>query len=208
MPHRETEALWRSRLRWRFRGASFWPTFCVAIVVDAVLLHVWPIAGESAPGAVGALLLSMFFNLVVVAAVTPIVGSRLRKRRPALPKVVADDQAGTALLVCLAIVLAAVGLAHRPAVRAARDDFTVEMDAVRRYVAAQAPPAYRRNFARADTWKQGPNLYRTCLPGPDPERSLCLIVNTDQSPPGVTLDPDQQPNSRIAGADNPGRLDR
>ena len=42
-------------------------------------------------------------------------------------------------------------------------------------------------------WKPGPDLYRTCLPGPDPERSLCVIVTTDQSPPGVTLDRSQEP---------------
>jgi hypothetical protein len=200
------EVLWRKRLRWRLRGASQWPTFAVLLPVDAILLHVLPIAGDSQPGVVPALLLSGFFNLVVVAALTPLAGARLRRRRPGMPKVVADDRAGTWLLLGLAVALVAAGVAHRPALHAARDDFAAQMAAVRRYVAAHAPPEYRRNIDRADTWKQAPELYRTCVPGPDPDRALCLIVQTGRSRPGVVLDPDQQPNAKVAGADNPGRL--
>ncbi len=48
-------------------------------------------------------------------------------------------------------------------------------------------------------WKPGPGLYRTCVPGPDPARSLCVIVKTDQSPPGVTRDTSQEPNRQVAG---------
>jgi hypothetical protein len=200
------EVLWRKRLRWRLRGASQWPTFGVLLVVDAILLEVLPIAGESRPGLVAALLLSGFFNLVVVAALTPLAGARLRRRRPGMPKVVAEDRAGTWLLLGLAVVLAAAGVAHRPALHAARNDFAAEMAAVRRYVALHAPPEYRRNIDRADTWKQAPELYRTCVPGPDPDRALCLIVQTGRPRPRIVLDPDQQPNAKVAGADNPGRL--
>jgi hypothetical protein len=200
------EVLWRKRLRWRLRGASQWPTFAVLLVADAILLHVLPIAGESQPGLVPAFLLSGFFNLVVVAALAPLVGARLRRRRPGMPKVVAEDRAGTWLLLGLATVLVAAGVAHRPALHAARDDFADEMAAVRRWVAVHAPPEYRRNIDRADTWKQAPGLYRTCVPGPDPDRALCLIVQTRGPRPAVALDPDQQPNAKVAGADNPGRL--
>ena len=42
------------------------------------------------------------------------------------------------------------------------------------------------------------NLYRTCVAGPDPHRAFCVFVNTDQSPPGVTRDPDQRPNAAVA----------
>jgi hypothetical protein len=201
----EVEPLWRSRLRWRLRGAMLWPAFGVALVVDALLLHLLPIAGDDGPGPVGALLLSGFFNLLVVAVLGPLAGRRLRARRPGVPRVVADDQAGTALLGLLAVGLLALGLAHRPAVRAADRDFKAQALAVRRFVAHQAPARYRPNVDRADTWHQGPDLFRTCVPGPDPRRALCLIVTTDQSPPGVTVDPDQRPNSLVAGPDNPGR---
>jgi hypothetical protein len=201
----EVEPLWRSRLRWRLRGAMLWPAFGVAIVVDAVLLQLLPIAGEGRPGPVGALLLSVFFNLLVVAVLAPLAGARLRRWRPALPRVVANDRAGTVLLGLLAVALLALGLAHRPAVQAADRDFEAQSLAVRRFVAHQAPARYRPNVDHADTWRQGPDLFRTCVPGPDPRRALCLIVTTDQSPPAVTVDPDQRPNGLVSGPDNPGR---
>jgi hypothetical protein len=205
MAEPEIRGLWRARLRWRLRGATLWPAFYVAIVVDAVLLHVLPIAGDGAPGVVPAVLLAAFFNLLVVAAGAPLAGMWLRRRRPALPRMIADDRAGTALLAVVAVVLAGLGVLHRPALNAARDAFGEQAAAVRAWVATQAPPAYRANVNRADTWKQGPNLYRTCVPGPDPRRALCLIVFTDQHPPAVQRDPDQRPNSVVAGPDNPGR---
>jgi hypothetical protein len=31
-------------------------------------------------------------------------------------------------------------------------------------------------------------------------------VQTGRPRPAIALDPDQQPNARVAGADNPGRL--
>jgi hypothetical protein len=199
------EALWRSRLRWRMRGAWQWPTFAAALVVDTVLLSVLPIAGDRAPGPFPAFLLAGFFNLVVVAVGAPLAGAWLRRRRRTMPKVVADDRAGTVLLVALAGVLVVLGLAHRPAVSAERDAVAAQAEQARRFVLGQAPRAYRANVERMDTWKQGPNLYRTCVPGPDPTRDFCVLVTTDQDPPGITRDPDQRPNATIAGPDNPGR---
>jgi hypothetical protein len=56
-----------------------------------------------------------------------------------------------------------------------------------------------------DTWKQGPDLYRTCVPGPNPRRAFCVIVDMRLQPPHVIRDTDQSPNSVLAGPDNPGR---
>ena len=39
------------------------------------------------------------------------------------------------------------------------------------------------------------DLYRACVPGPDPKRWLCLFVNTEQRPAGVALDHDRAPNA-------------
>jgi hypothetical protein len=182
-----------------------WPAFGLAVVLDAVLLHVLPIAGDRGPAPFPAVLLAGVFNLAVVAAGAPLAGRWLRRRRPALPRVVADDRAGTALLGLLAVVLAAIGLAHRPAVLAAEQDFAAQAASARAFVLRQAPDQYRRNVAAMDTWKQGPDIYRTCVPGPDPRRAYCVIVTTDQHPPGITRDPDQRPNATVAGPDNPGR---
>ena len=203
-----SERVWWTRLRWRLRGATMWPAFVLAVAVDAVLLHELPIAGDTAPEPFGAVLLAFFFNLVAVAIGAPLAGRWLRRRRAALPKVVADDRAGTVLLGALCAGLAILGLAHRPAMRAGERAFEAQAVAARRYVAAQAPAAFRRNLAHMDTWQPGPDLYRTCVPGPDPRRSFCVIVNTDQRPPGVTRDPNQSPNSVVAGPDNPARRGR
>jgi hypothetical protein len=49
----------------------------------------------------------------------------------------------------------------------------------------------------ATTLRLQADLYRTCVPG-GRERRLCLIVNTDQTPPGVSRDPSAEPNERLS----------
>jgi len=198
------ESLWRSRLRWRLRGATMWPAFATLTVGEAVLLHLRPVAGEGI-GVIPAFLLSGFLNLAVVALVAPLGGWVLCRRRPSLPREVAVDRAGTGLLVAVAVALVVLGTVHHDVVVEADRDFEAQAEAVAAYVRAHAPAAYRANLDRADTWKQGPDLFRTCVPGPDPRKALCLIVRTTRQPPVLVVDPDQQPNSRVAGPDNPGR---
>src|SRR3954464_9192752 len=121
-----SERVWWTRLRWRLRGATMWPAFVLAVVLDAVLLHELPIAGARAPEPFGAVLLSFFFNLVAVAIGAPLAGRLLRRRRAGLPQVVADDRAGTAVLGVLSAALAVAGLAHRPAMRAGERAFAAQ----------------------------------------------------------------------------------
>ncbi|MEA2268989.1 MAG: hypothetical protein QOC64_1599 [Solirubrobacteraceae bacterium] len=193
------DRVWWTRLRWRLRGATMWPAFAVALVVDAVLLRLLPIAGDTAPDPFAALLLASFFNLVAVAVGAPLAGRWVRARRPVLPKVVADDRAGTALLGAVAVALLAIGLAHRPAVQAEAREFEAQATTARQFVLERAPARFRANVEHMDTLKQGGDLYRTCVPGPSARRAFCVIVNTDQHPPGVTRDTDQSPNAVLAG---------
>jgi hypothetical protein len=193
------EALWRRRLRWRMRGATLWPTFAVAVLVDGVLLDRLPVSGDRGPGLFPAVLLAGFLNLVVVAVCAPLAGRWLRGRRAGMPKVVADDRAGTALLAVVAAAVAGLGLIHRPTVQAERDELDAQAAQVRRFVLSHAPLEYRANVDQLNTWKQGPDLYRTCVPGPDPRRDFCVFVSTNRSPPAVRRDPDQRPNARVAG---------
>ena len=83
--------MWRSRLRWRTRGAKLWPTFVVVVAVEAVLLQLLPVSGDDGPGLFAAVLLAGFFNLVLVAVGAPLAGWWLRSRRPEMPSVVAAD---------------------------------------------------------------------------------------------------------------------
>ncbi len=87
----------------------------------------------------------------------------------------------------------AAGLVNRSAVQADERARAASYAATSKYVHAQAP-AYAEFLTGADIVRLEVDIYRSCVPGP--ERPLCLFVNTDQSPPGVTRDPDQTPNYR------------
>jgi hypothetical protein len=193
-----------TRLRWRLRGAWQWPTFAGAVVVEALLLHLAPISGDGTNLA-AAILLAGFFNLLILAAAGPVAGIAVRRRRPDLPRPVARDYAATALMVLAAGGIAALGVAHHPAIVASRSAFRAQSDAVRRYIRINAGAEYRRRIDAADTWRLDAGLYRTCVPGDDPARRLCLIVNTAISPPGITVDPNRAPNSTYVGPSAVGR---
>lgn len=184
-----------TRLRWRLRGAWLWPCFLGLTVLDGALLHRLPPYGEGPGTFVAALLVAGFLNLFVVAVLAPLAGGRLRHRRPDLPRLIADDYAGTALIVVVALGLVASGLGHRPAVVAERDDEAAATVGSRQYVAHSGAPQYRSRLAEVDLLRLEEDHYRTCVPGRDPRRWLCLFVNTDQRPAGVTRDPDEAPNS-------------
>jgi hypothetical protein len=190
----QVERLWTRRLRWRMRGAWQWPAFAVLTVVDAVLLTQLPFYGEGPGSLVAGLLVAMFFNLLAVAVVGPLLGVRLRRRRPDLPRLIAADYASTAVLVVICAALLAGGLAHRPAVAAERADLAAVVAGTHEYVLRSAPE-YRQGLAAMDAMRVEDDLYRACVPGDDPRRWLCLFVSTDQSPPGVTEDPDRAGNA-------------
>ncbi len=191
---RHGDSLWLTRMRWRMRGAWLWPSFVVLTVAEGIALELLPITGDGPGGVVPGVLLAGFANLICVATIAPLAGSRLRRRRPDLPRAIADNYAGTALLCAMAAATVALGLAHRPSVAAEHEDRRAQFAAVHDYVAAQAPE-YRAGIALADAMRLEHDLYRTCVPGPDPKRWLCLFVNTRQRPAGVSLDSDRAPNT-------------
>jgi hypothetical protein len=192
------EGIWARRLRWRLRGAWQWPLFLVLTLGDGVLLHELPIAGTDT-GIEAGILLAAFFNLVAIAVLAPLAGIWLRRRRRDLPRSVASDYAGAALVIAITVTFVGAGLAHRPAVRAEHRAFAAQAAAVRGFVLAHAPAAFRANLDRADTLRLEPDRYRTCVPGPDPRRALCLLLDTARSPPGVRVDPNRAPNADFVG---------
>ena len=193
----EAESVWRSRLAWRFRGALLWPTFVVLTIVDALLLGVLPIAGDGGTEFVGAALLAMTFNLVMVAVVAPLLAIWLRRRRPDLPKVVAQDFTGTALVVCVTLALLAGGLLHAPARAEAERDMSAQAVAARDFAHAQAPEQFRDGVGAMTTVKMEDDLFRTCVPGDDPKRWFCMYVDTTTSPPGITVDRNRESNASM-----------
>lgn len=185
--------MWATRLRWRLKGASQWPAFVLFTILDGILLDRLPVSGEGPGGIVPAMLIAGFANLFALAVLAPLAGRAIRRRQPDLPKAIATDFAGTALVALGAAALLAAGLVHRPAVVEERADQAAQNAAVLDYVVSQAPE-HREYLGAADTVRLSEDLFRTCVPGPDPRRPLCLFVATDQHPAGVTRDPDLTPN--------------
>jgi hypothetical protein len=187
-----------TRLRWRLRGAWMWPAFALLTAVDALLLHLLPIAGDGT-GPVAAVLLAAVFNIIAIAVPARMLGALLRRRRRRdLPPVVAHDYAGTATMALVTLAVLAAGLVHRPAIQDGDRAFRAQARAVRTYVHAQAPAEFRRHLARADTVRLEADLFRSCVPGDRPRSALCLLVNTDQSPAGVRRDASSEPNAEFA----------
>src|ERR687894_2535884 len=124
------EPLWRARLRWRMRGAWQWPTFFVLTALEVLLLLRLPPYEGGPRSAVAAVLLAGFANLFCVAVLAPLAGRWLRRRRRDLPRPVADNYAGTALLCTGALAVLVGGLAHRPAVAARQADQAAQARAV------------------------------------------------------------------------------
>lgn len=188
------ERVWHRRLRWRLRGAWQWPTFAVLTIVDGIVLARLPFYGSGPGGVLPGILLAGFANLFAVAVLAPAAGAALRRRRPELPRAIAANYAGAALLAAIAALLLAGGALHRSAVVAEGRDRLAVAAAMHDYVLGQAPE-YRAGLATIDAIRLEPEYYRACVPGDDPDRWLCLFVKTDQQPPGRTRDPDQAPNS-------------
>ena len=106
---------------------------------------------------------------------------------------IAADYASTAVLVVICAALLTGGLMHRPAIAAERADVAAVAASTHDYVLRHATE-YRDGLGAMDAMRVEEDLYRSCVPGPDPQRWLCLFVKTDQQPPGVTEDPDRAGN--------------
>jgi hypothetical protein len=178
------------------RGAWLWPAFFALTVLDGVLIALLPPYDGAPQGVIGGMLLAGFANLALVAVVAPLAGRVLRRRRPDLPRMIANDYAGVALVLALGAVVLAAGVAHRPAVAAENDDRAAVQEAVERYVLARAP-RFHAGLGQVDALRLEPDSYRACVPGPDPRRWLCFIVDTDQHPPHLVRDSSMEPNSSL-----------
>jgi hypothetical protein len=166
----------------------------VLTVVDGVLLELLP-PYESGPGGLlPGILLAGFANLLLVAVFGPLVGRQLlRRRRPDLPRPIADDYAGTALMCALLVGLVLAGIAHRPAVASGERDRRAVFAALHGYVRAHAP-GYAGVLSSADALRLDEHYYRACLPTGDVRRALCVFVDTSRRPAGVKQDTDRTPN--------------
>jgi len=199
------ERVWHRRLRWRLRGAWQWPAFLVLTVLDGVVLARLPFAGSGGELFAG-ILIAGFANLLALAVLAPVAGRALRRRRPDLPRLIAADYAGTALLAGIAALLVAGGLLHRSALEEQAGDERAVAVGVHDYILSRMPER-RAGLASLDAVRIEAGLYRACVPGRDARRALCLFVGTRRRPPTLSLDPSREPNGSAYPRSRRVRLD-
>jgi len=100
------------------------------------------------------------------------------------------------LLVALVAPLLGAGLVHRPAIAAEEEERAAAVGAVRDRVRL-AEPQFAAGLGFEDVLRLEDASYRVCVPGPDPERWLCHIVDVDRDPPQVIRDDSMEPNSAL-----------
>jgi hypothetical protein len=168
-------------------------------VLDGVLLYKLPPWSGGPPGVFPGVLLAAFFNLLAVAVIAPFAGWLVRRRRPDLPRFIATDYAGTWLLLAITATFLAGGLLHRSTATAETAREHAVARAMHDYVVDKAPE-YSGGLDQIDAIREGPDRYRACVPGRDARHALCLFVTTGQNPPGIELDPSQEPNGAFRAA--------
>jgi hypothetical protein len=165
------------RLRWRLRGAWLWPAFVALTIIDAVVGHMLPPAGDG-QSVVSAALVALVLNLIAVILLSRPLGAMLRRARGDFPSIVARDYAGTTVIVVIALALLTAGLLHRSTLQAQRSTMDDAIKRAQAYIGDRAPAQFRRNLELVDTFviQQG-SIYRTCVPSDDRKRTYCVIVN-------------------------------
>jgi hypothetical protein len=167
-----------ARWRWRLRGAWLWPSFVVLIVVDAIIGHLLPPAGDT-QSLVGAWLVGMWAMLIGIVVLAPAAGLLIRRRCPDMPRVVARNYGGAIVIVAISGALLAAGLLHRSSLIAGREALARADARARTWIGEHAPPVFRRTLRDVDTYAIQPgSIYRTCVLSFEDARTYCVVVDT------------------------------
>lgn len=185
------------RARWRLRGAWMWPAFALLTVLDGIVLHLLPVQTDTAR--LGpSLLVAAIVNFALLALLAPGLGLALGRLRRDLPRGVARDYAGTALLVLGAGGVLVLGLAHRDTATRHRAAAAQAASAGASYILAHAPREFAVEAVHADTLTIRPGtLYRTCAPSAEKPRAWCVLVRPGRGEPSVRYS-SREPNSSFA----------
>jgi len=171
------DSAWLHRARWRWRGALLWPTFAIAVAVDALIVHARPFLGDG-QSIVGGVLAGMILNLLGVVLLSGVAGMLLRRVRPDMPSAVARNYGGTAVVVLVSAGLLAVGESRHAGIVARQrvlHDAIVRAEA---YIGLRAPAQFRVNADRPDILTIQPGTrYRVCVPSRAGSRYYCVIVD-------------------------------
>jgi hypothetical protein len=153
-----------------------WPCFLVLIGLDGLIGALLPPTGEGW-NFLGAALFGCFANLLAIVVLSVPLRLALRRLRPDLPKVVAMDYAGTAVMVAMSALLLLSGLVHRSQIEADQRTMADVIVRAQAYIGDRAPVAFRRNvrYVSVFTIETG-SVYRVCVPSILGGPSYCVIV--------------------------------
>jgi hypothetical protein len=196
------QSAWLARLRWRSRGAWLWPTFIVVTILDAVIVHSLPLAGDSQT-LFGGIVFALVFNVLAVLLLSRPLGALLRRRRTDMPVGVARNYGGTLAVALVTAAMLGGGLLHHSTLigdqRALRDAI-VRAEA---YIGDRAPSPFRQMATHPDTYTiQAGALYRTCVPNRAGTRTYCVIVKSNLPMAQSVVFGGYEPNSVFAAGTN------
>jgi hypothetical protein len=192
------EAGWLARARWRRRGAWLWPTFVAATLADGVIGSALPPSGESET-ALAAGLAGCVLSLIGIVVLSAPVAAAVRRLRGDLPRVVARDYAGTAIVVAVMLALLVAGILHRPTILAHHRAMQDAIARAQAWIGDHAPGDFRTNLDRTSTFAIEPgSIYRTCVPSRDWRHAFCVVVNTRLPLASSVSFDGHEPNSVLA----------
>ncbi len=213
------EQFWRSRLQWRFRGATQWPVFVVATLLDGLFIYLLPPLATHDLNPVDAMLIATFGNLFLLGAAAPFLTKRLMRRRieqaPAGPpptpeqtqteREVLQDRVASLLLAAGIAATLVSGLANRPVI-VSETNATEEVGRqLEIYVKRSGSAELKRNLDTANTTRLGDGYFRVCIARDDRRRYMCLFVDTNKDPTAVKRDPSNESNAQVVGPKEAGR---
>ncbi|MGI8846590.1 MAG: hypothetical protein ACR2HC_10570 [Thermoleophilaceae bacterium] len=207
------EQFWRNRLRWRFRGATQWPAFLVATVLDGLILYALPPLATHDLNPVDGILIATFGNLILLGAAAPFLAKRLMRRRAVAmaggevleperaqtDREVLQDRVASLLLAAGVVATLVSGLANRPVI-VSETNATEEVGRqLEIYVKRSDSAELRRNLETANTTRLGDGYFRACIARDDRRRYMCLFVDTNKDPTDVRRDPSTESNAQVVG---------
>lgn len=213
------EQFWRNRLRWRFRGATQWPAFLVATLLDGLILYSLPPVAFHGLNPIDGMLMATFGNLILLGAAAPFLAKRMMRRRtvamaggqPIEPerlqtdREVLQDRVASLLLAAGVVAALVSGLANRPLI-VSETNATEEVGRqLEIYVNRSGSAELRRNLETANTTRMGDGFFRVCLARDDRRRYVCLFVDTNKDPTQVRRDPSSESNAQVVGPKEAGR---
>jgi Kef-type K+ transport system membrane component KefB len=170
------DGAWLARARWRQRGAWLWPTFVMLAIVDGLIVHALPMAGETQTP-VGGVVFALVLNVIAVLLLSRPLGRLLRRRRTDMPVGVARNYGGTFAVLLVSVGMLAIGLLHHPAIVADRHALNDAIVRAEAYIGDRAPPEFRVNAMHTNTYTIQPRtVFRTCVPNRAGTRTYCVVV--------------------------------